>query len=92
MSVLNSADVSNTSSESEDSDPATRLARVKSQALEAEMPVLDACIRETVRMYATGALLRMNVGKRDVVLQTRDDGGGTLFNFYCAKMRDWLEY
>ena len=68
MSALNSADTPDSE------DPLTRLDSVKIQALETEMPVLDSCIRETIRVYLTGILVRMNTGQNDVVLQTTEDG------------------
>lgn len=41
---------------------AEQLAQVPPEVWDEEMPVLDVCLRETIRIVQTGAFLRRNVG------------------------------
>ena len=63
------------SSSASPSEPlATRIAGVPIEAWEMQLPVLDKCIRETIRLSITGVLLRKNVGVEDIVFGTGENG------------------
>jgi sterol 14-demethylase len=61
---------------------AERLASIPISAWEDEMPLLDACIRETVRMNVTGAALRRNLQDDDLHVEGRVIEKGS-FIAYC---------
>ncbi|KAG6827320.1 hypothetical protein H0H92_012228 [Tricholoma furcatifolium] len=60
-----------------------RLASIPMSAWEGEMPVLDSVIRETLRMVATGTLLRRNLGK-DVEIDGSKISRGEFLAFSVA--------
>ncbi|KAG6860941.1 hypothetical protein C0995_005771 [Termitomyces sp. Mi166 len=60
-----------------------RLASIPMQAWEDEMPVLDSVIRETLRVVATGTLLRRNLGK-DVEIEGSTIRRGDFLAFSSA--------
>ncbi|KAG6899118.1 hypothetical protein C0993_000644 [Termitomyces sp. T159_Od127] len=60
-----------------------RFASISMTAWEDEMPVMDSVIRETLRVVATGTLLRRNLGK-DVVIEGSKISRGEFLAFSSA--------
>jgi sterol 14-demethylase len=63
---------------------AERLASIPISAWEDEMPLLDACIRETLRMNVLGAALRRNVQDDDLHIGGRVIEKGTFITYSMA--------
>ena len=68
-------------------DPlSTRIAQVPLEAWDSELPFLDKCIRETLRLNIAGSALRKNVGKEDIVLETGKSGKRKLILYTIVRL------
>ena len=63
-----------TSSASSDEPLSSRIAQIPLETWENSLPVLDNCIRETLRINITQVANRKNVGDKDIVIETGDHG------------------
>jgi cytochrome P450 len=55
-----------------------KLKHIPLQAWESQFPVLDACLRETIRLQTIGVICRKNVGSAPIPLTTNDTNGEIL--------------
>ena len=58
---------------------ADRLAMVPVEAWESELPTIELCLRDSIRMHSLGACFRKNIGGKDI-----DLGTGIIPNEYFA--------
>ena len=64
----------------------TRIAQVPLEAWDSELPFLEKCIRETLRLNLVGSAPRKNVGKEDIVMGTDQNGKSKLILYTIVRL------